>query len=97
MTVHLTVEPSFDRGLVSLPPNRRKAAGRALLKFVEEPGLPSLRFRPLAGRAGYYILSAGKGDRIILRKEEPLEGDEGERFAVVDVGPHDNVYRRWDR
>lgn len=91
MKVRLTIEDSFTAGLRSLPPDRRKAAGRATLKFVEEPGLPSLRFRPLAGPAGYFIISAGKGDRVILRK------DADDLFAAVDVGPHDNVYQRWDR
>lgn len=91
MKVRLTIEDSFTAGLKSLPPDRRKAAGRATLKFVDEPGLPSLRLRPLVGRAGYFIISAGKGDRIILRKD----GDD--IYAAVDVGPHDNVLRRWNR
>jgi hypothetical protein len=89
--VRLTIEAGFEAGLRSLPPDRRKAAGRALLKFTEEPGLPSLRFRPLIGRIGYFIINPTRGDRIILRKD----GDD--LYAAVDLGPHDNVYRRWDR
>lgn len=91
MKVRVGVEPSFEANLRSLPPDRRKRAGQALIKFMEEPGLPSLRFRSLVGRLGYFIISAGKGDRIILRK------DADDLYAAVDVGPHDNVYRRWDR
>lgn len=91
MKVRVTIEATFERGLKSLPPDRRKAAGRALLKFMDEPGLTSLRFRPLGGRAGFFIISAGKGDRVILRK------DADDLYAAVDAGPHDNVYRRWDR
>lgn len=91
MKVRLTIEAGFEAGLKSLPPDRRKAAGRALLKFTEEPGLPSLRFRPLVGRLGYFIINPTRGDRIILRKD----GDD--LYAAVDLGPHDNVYRRWDR
>ncbi|MEH3120257.1 MAG: hypothetical protein PGN25_22420 [Methylorubrum populi] len=53
--------------------------------------MPSLRFRPLAGRVGYFIINPTRGDRIILRKD----GDD--LYAAVDLGPHDNVYRRWDR
>jgi hypothetical protein len=91
VTIRLTIEAGFEAGLRSLPPDRRKAAGRALLKFAEEPGLPSLRFRPLVGRIGYFIINPTRGDRIILRKD----GDDV--YAAVDLGPHDNVYRRWDR
>ncbi|MDV2984505.1 UNVERIFIED_CONTAM: hypothetical protein Q9R58_09325 [Methylobacteriaceae bacterium AG10] len=69
MTIRLTIEAGFEAGLRNLPPDRRKAAGRALLKFAEEPGLPSLRFRPLVGRIGYFIINPTRGDRIILRKD----------------------------
>ena len=58
---------------------------------MEEPSLPSLRFRPLQKLKGYYIISSVHGDRIILRKD----GDNV--YSAVDVGPHDNVYRRWNR
>ncbi|MEN3238902.1 hypothetical protein PUR29_36315 [Methylobacterium ajmalii] len=91
MKVRVTLEPSFTDGLKALPPDRRKAAGRALLKFAEEPGLPGLRFRPLKGRPDFFIINPTKGDRVILRK------DADDLYAAVDVGPHDNVYRRWDR
>lgn len=91
MTVRVIPEATFVRGLKSLPPNRQKQAISALTKFMEEPGLTGLRFRPLAGRDGHFIISANKGDRIILRK------DADDLYAAIDVGPHDNVYRRWDR
>ena len=91
MKVRLTVLPSFDAGLRNLPPDRRKAAGRALVKFVEEPSLPGLRLRAFEGRAGYYLINPNRGDRILLRKEAD------DLYAVVDVGPHDNVLRRWNR
>lgn len=91
MKVRVTVLPAFDDGLRSLPPDRKKAAGRALLKFMEEPGLPSLRLRAFEGRAGYYLINPNRGDRILLRKEAD------DHFVAVDVGPHDNVLRRWNR
>lgn len=91
MTVRVTIEPTFARALKSLPPDRQKGAAEALRKFATEPGLPSLNFRPLVGRSGYFIINPRRGDRIILRK------DADDLYAAVDVGPHDNVYRRWDR
>ncbi|MBK3406303.1 hypothetical protein H0176_23465 [Methylorubrum populi] len=91
MKVRITVEATYGDGLKALPPDRKKAANRAILKFAEEPGLPSLRFRPLRGQPNFYIINPTKGDRIILRMDGP------DLYAVVDVGPHDNVYRRWDR
>ena len=91
MTVRISVEETFHRALKSLPPDRQRGAALALKKFMAEPGLPSLRFRQLSGRPFHYIINPHRGDRIILRK------DANDLFAAVDVGPHDNIYRRWDR
>jgi mRNA-degrading endonuclease RelE of RelBE toxin-antitoxin system len=91
MTLRLSVEETYAKGLKSLPPDRRKAANAALMKFVADPSLPSLRFRPLRGRPNHFIINPTRGDRVILRK------DADDLYAAVDVGPHDNVYRRWDR
>lgn len=91
MIIRLDVKDTYHRGLKSLPPDRRKAANAALLKFVTDPGTQSLKFRPLKGRADHFIINPKRGDRIILRKEAD------DLYAVLDVGPHDNVYRRWDR
>jgi hypothetical protein len=87
----VTPEASFLAEARRLPPNRKQAVITALDKFRKEPALPSLKFRPLEGHRGYFIINAVHGDRIILRK------DADDLFAAVDVGPHDNVYRRWDR
>jgi hypothetical protein len=81
----------FVRALKGLPPNRAKAAIRAVEKFTDTPELPSLKFRQLKGLQDFYIINSVHGDRIILRKEE------GGEYVAEDAGPHDNVYRRWDR
>lgn len=83
MKARVTPEASFLAEARRLPPNRKQAVIAALDKFRKEPSLPSLRFRPLEGHRGYFIINAVHGDRDL--------------FAAVDVGPHDNVYRRWDR
>lgn len=91
MKARVEVEKSYLQAVKGLPPDRRKSANAALVKFMTEPSLPSLRFRPLEGIKGFFIINCIHGDRIILRKvAEDL-------FAAVDVGPHDNVYRRWNR
>lgn len=41
MSIRITVEPSYGRGLKALPPDRRKAANEAILKFQADPGWPS--------------------------------------------------------
>lgn len=88
----------FERGLKGLPPNRKEAAITALRRFMAEPALPSLKFRPLAGKKDHFIISSVHGDRIILRREdEEMDAEAGQTFTAVDVGPHDNVYRRWNR
>jgi hypothetical protein len=67
--VTVTVERSFVQGARKLPPERLKAAQAALVKFATEPALPSLRFRPLKGKAGYFIIKSTTGDRIISRRD----------------------------
>lgn len=91
MKARVTVEKSFLDEAKKLPPDRRKAASATLTKFMTEPALTSLRFRPLERVKGFFIVSSAHGDRIILRRD----GDD--LYAAVDVGPHDNVYRRWNR
>ncbi len=91
MTVRVTPTKAFIRALKGLPPNRQDAAITALSRFQGEPALPSLKFRPLAGKPGHFIISSVHGDRIILLR------DETDVYSAVDVGPHDNVYRRWNR
>jgi mRNA-degrading endonuclease RelE of RelBE toxin-antitoxin system len=91
MKVRVTVELTYTKAVRRLPPDRAKAANAALVKFLEAPSLPSLKFRTLKGKDNYFIISSAHGDRVILRK------DADDLFAAVDVGPHDNVYRRWRR
>lgn len=68
-----------------------KAALESVAKFIVEPALPRLSFRPLKGHSGHFIINGKHGDRIILRKVED------DLYELVDVGPHDNIYRRLDR
>jgi hypothetical protein len=89
--VRITVEATFRDAIEKLPPDRQRSAISAVMKFQTEPTLPSLRFRPLQGAPGYFIISANRGDRVILRR------DAENLYAAVDVGPHDNVYNRWNR
>lgn len=89
--MRLAVEDSYVRELRKLPPDRARAANESLVKFVAEPALGSLNFRPLRGAAGYFLINGRRGDRIVLRRE----AEDG--YAAVDVGPHDNVLRRWNR
>ncbi|MGU3449672.1 type II toxin-antitoxin system RelE family toxin [Methylobacterium sp. 391_Methyba4] len=91
MTVRITPTQAFKKALDRLPPHRKRGAVRALAKFSATPDLPSLDFRSLAGAPGYHIIDPQSGDRIILRKVED------DHFEAVDVGPHDNIYRRWNR
>ncbi|MEZ2408992.1 type II toxin-antitoxin system RelE/ParE family toxin [Bosea sp. RCC_152_1] len=81
----------FKKALNGLPPDRRKAAIAAIGKFQQEPALPALKFRPLVGKGGHFIISAHHGDRVIMKR---LADD---HYELVDVGPHDNVYRRMTR
>lgn len=91
MTATVDFDEEFWRALTSLPPDRQKRALTALHKFEAAPALPALAFRGLKGAPGYCIIDCARGDRIILQKVS--DG----HFIAVDVGPHDNVYRRWDR
>ena len=91
MKARVSFEAGFARALKRLPPDRQNAVYDVIEKFMSEPALPRLDFRPLKGKPGYFIVNARRGDRLILRK------DADETYVAVDVGPHDNIYRRWDR
>ena len=91
MKARISPEATYLDAARKLPPDRKKAANAALVKFMSEPALPGLKFRPLESKKGFFIISSAHGDRIILRK------DADDLYAAVDVGPHDNVYRRWNR
>jgi hypothetical protein len=91
VTTRVRPERSFVRRLRKLPPDREKAARAALAKFMQDATRAGLNFRPLAGSPEHFIINSAHGDRIILRR------DEADLYAAVDVGPHDNLYRRWDR
>lgn len=80
----------FVKALKTLPPNRADAAIRACQKFLTEPALPSLKFRQFKGLDDFYIIDSVHGDRVLLRKT-------GDSYVAEDTGPHDNVYRRWQR
>ena len=89
--IKLAFAPRFKKEAEKLPPHRRKHVTNALRKFVENPSLPSLDFRPLAKAPGYFIIDPHAGDRIVVKK---IAADQ---YLIADVGPHDNVYRRWNR
>lgn len=89
--MRVSPEPAFRKALRTLPPDRAEGAIAALERFIVDSSRAGLDFRALRRRAGHYIINARHGDRIILRKD----GDD--LFAAVDVGPHDNIYRRWNR
>lgn len=91
MSRRIRIDKSFERALRSLPPDRQKAVSNSLTQFMQDPLPNKLDFRSLKGAQGYFIINARKGDRIILCL---LEDD---LYAAVDVGPHDNIYGRWNR
>ena len=88
-TVELT--RTFGKHLKSLPPHRQKKVGEAINRFVTDPATPSLDYRPLRGTADHYLIDSTSRDRLILRQIHPGH------YEIADVGPHDNVLRRWNR
>ena len=74
-----------------MPRHRAEAGIKTLKLFMKEPSLPKLRFRPFKGLDGIFIINVKHGDRIILVKID------NENFIAADIGPHDNVYRKWNR
>ncbi|PZP59498.1 hypothetical protein [Agrobacterium sp. MS2] len=91
MKCNVTVRESFKKGLKSLPPDRAKAAIQTIELFMQEPARPRFNYRQLQGSKGYFIINVKRGDRIILQKLDDNS------YVALDVGPHDNIYRRWNR
>jgi len=88
--VHVAVTPAFLKAANKLPPDRVKKLAATIKKFVAEPKIPSLDFRPLKGTSDYYVIDSTGGDRVILRKLDD------QHYEAVDCGTHD-IYRRWNR
>lgn len=86
----VSLSPRFTKNLKALSRLSQEKALRALKLFMEHPEANSLRFRRLAGMSDHFIISTGRGDRLILRKLDDSS------FVAVDVGPHD-MYREWNR
>lgn len=91
MPNRITISGRFVKGLRALPPDRQRRASDALKKFMNDASIRSLDFRPLRGLQDIFIIDANSGDRIILKRIAP------DIYEALDVGPHDNVYRRWNR
>jgi hypothetical protein len=91
LSARIAITNAFIDAAKKLPPDRQKAARNALVKFATEPSLNGLNFRGLSAKPGHFIINSAHGDRIILRK------DADDLYAAIDIGPHDNVYRRWNR
>ncbi len=88
--VRLRVDPGYQKALKKLSPELRKRANATLVKFLENPTRPGLKFEALSAWRDYYSIRISRGYRVLLRREEDSVG---EIFAAVDVGPHD-IYRR---
>jgi len=56
--VHVAVTPAFLKAASKLPPDRVKKVAATIKKFVAEPKIPSLDFRPLKGTSDYYVIDS---------------------------------------
>jgi mRNA-degrading endonuclease RelE of RelBE toxin-antitoxin system len=88
----LEFTPKFNKALKRLPKDRANRIKTALKRFIEAPERTGIRLHKLEA-IDAYSLSARK-DRIIMEK---LENDGQETWRLLDVGAHDNVYRRANR
>ena len=92
--IRLRIDPGFERALRRLAPSIRKRAKDALVKFIEDHTRPGLNFERLSGWSDCYTIRINRNFRILLRREEDGDDDEGPLYAAVDAGPHDLIYRR---
>ena len=89
--MYVWVAETFEEAIQSLSKEQRQKAWDALMKFSKAPQRPGLNWRRLRGAPGHWVINFGSGYRIVLRQ------DDEETFAAIDVGPHDDLYRRWNR
>lgn len=85
----LRIDSSFEKAYGKLSTQDQRATDRALLNFIENPRRPSLHLERIKG--DYWSIRASRRIRIMLRSESR---EDGEIWAVVDVGTH-QVYRRY--
>lgn len=91
MAVRVDLAERLVEAAKRLPPDRRRAVVSAIEKFSQSPDLPSLKFRALKAHPSAFIINARRGDRVILLKRGV------DHYEAADCGPHDNVYRIWNR
>lgn len=80
----------YFRALAKLSIQDRKRADKALMRFIENPGLPGLHFEPIHGEPGLFTIRAGRAIRVVLRRDEDSSGVV---YTAVNAGTH-TVYRR---
>lgn len=91
--MRLEFSTTFDKALKRLPKDRVKRIQTMLQRFIANPNLPSLRLHKLEG-LDVYSISSSRKDRVILEK---TIDNKVTVWTLLDVGPHDQVYRRTNR
>ena len=66
-----------------------KSIGAAMKRFEANPRHPGLNFEKIINRS-YWTIRVGLSIRIALR---PRDG-EPDTFDLIDIGNHDDIYRR---
>ena len=86
----LELTEKFIRSLKRLPKSRQKRVQKALIKLKSDQIDKGLRLHKLEN-TDHYSISAGMYDRVIILKIDQ------ETWRLIDVGSHDDVYRRLNR
>ena len=81
----------FKKALESLSKQNRDATLEALKKLETGNAPLSVKLRPFKGRVGLWIVNVTTKYRIIAKKEPKNV------LALLDIGSHDTIYKKWTR
>ena len=83
---------SFDKSFVALKDKKtQKRVIDCLSRFIDNERHPSLDFKSLSGRDGYFTIRVNLNYRILMKAGED---DKGVYYKLVAVGTHNEIHGR---
>jgi mRNA-degrading endonuclease RelE of RelBE toxin-antitoxin system len=89
MTRRFRSTRKFDKQFKSLDKNTFKQATKTIKLFIDDPSLPSLRYKKIKGTNNYYEIRVNSSIRIII---EVTTENNDQLNTLFIVGTHDEVF-----
>ncbi|SNY93442.1 mRNA-degrading endonuclease RelE, toxin component of the RelBE toxin-antitoxin system [Cohaesibacter sp. ES.047] len=91
MTCEIEYTEQFVSAFKKLSQQQQKRLTETVKKLSTDPDHPGLRRHKFKGLRDCWTIRSGRSDRLVILQIHQT------RFRLLDVGPHDAVYRRLNR